>query len=87
MAEQARQKDMFVRLPFGNGVLDLAHCRRPEWILARAATFTSDLYVGLSVPICWREMEISDREPCRFISARTSVVKERKWEVTGPLRK
>ena len=67
---------MFVRLPFANGALDLAHCRRPEWTLARAATFTSELDVGLSVPICWREMEIGDREPRRFISARPSVVKE-----------
>ena len=52
---------MFMRLPFRNGVLDLTHCRRPEWTLARAATFTSDLDVGLSVPICRREMEIGDR--------------------------
>jgi hypothetical protein len=65
---------MFVRLPFANRVLDLAHCRRPEWTMSRAATLTSDLHVSLSVPICWREMEIGDREPRRFVSARTSVV-------------
>ena len=72
--QQAGQKNMFVWLPFANRVLDLARFRRPEWTLPRAAPLTSDLHVGLSVPICRREMETGDREPRRFISPRTSVV-------------